>query len=221
MSSKPGRVVSEATKAKISASNRATRAGRPVSEETRAKLVAAAQKRRIEQPVSEETRRKQSLAHKGKTLSEEHKAKISASCKGKPVSEETRAKLSAANKGRAVPLERRQKLSESQKGRKFTPEHCAAISAGLQARVETLGFHHTPETREKLSKALTGRVTSEATKQKMRDTWAAKRAAKQKGNVDDGIATAPRKRGRPKKSGTSGTIIAPTQKQGSHARNKG
>ena len=110
-----GRIVSEATKKKMSE--------RIISAETRKKL--------SERIISAETRKKISLAHKGRTYPDritslETKKKMSASHKGKIKSEATRKKLSLAHKGRTYPdrivsLETKKKISDANS----TPERKA------------------------------------------------------------------------------------------------
>ena len=128
-----GRVHSEETKAKMSAS----RIGRVHSEEVKAKM-SASHKGKVH---SEEAKAKMSSSHKGKVHSEEAKAKMS-----KPKSPETRAKMSTAQKGHSVSEETKAKMSKpknpetkakmsaAQKGKVFTEEHKARMAESARQR---------------------------------------------------------------------------------------
>jgi len=145
---KKGRVVSQETRAKLSAANKGklsgdknpmkrpevrakvsmAQRGRKVSLETRKKLSEAS----IGHLVSPETRNKISKGHKGKKLSLEHCSKISVRMKGNKPTLETLLKMRIGNIGKhSKPLspEHRIKLSEAHKGKKLSPEHCASLSA--------------------------------------------------------------------------------------------
>lgn len=105
--------------------------------------------------LSDETKAKMSESKRGKTpwnkgipRSEETKAKISKARSGQPCPEETKAKL----RGRHPSEEARTKMSEAQKGEKN----------------HFYGKHHTAETKEKISRANSGRHPSEETLAKMR-----------------------------------------------------
>lgn len=85
---------------------------------------------------SAETRAKISAANTGQKRSAETRARLSAAKIGeknhnfgKHLPVETRAKMSAANTGRISSAETCARKSAGLKGRKFTPEHCANISA--------------------------------------------------------------------------------------------
>jgi hypothetical protein len=114
-----GKVFTEETRAKLSASAKIRDKREAPTAETRAKIRAA----RKNQVFTEETRAKLSAAstgrHKGKTLSDEHRAKIRAARKNQVFTEETRAKLSASAKIRdkreSPTKETRTKQSESAK----------------------------------------------------------------------------------------------------------
>lgn len=103
--------------------------------------------------LSEEQKRKMSESNKGRVFSEEHKRKLSNAGKGRICSKETRKKLSEANKGQNNWLgkkhseEAKNKISEAKKGVKLSEE-----------------------TKKKLSVIRTGRLLSEAIKQKIRQS---------------------------------------------------
>ncbi len=149
-----GRIVSNETKAKMSASAPKTRPklseehkkkiamtlmGLSPNAETRAKMAAA----RIGRKVSTETRAKMSASMKGKNTgkhSAEHCAKISEALKGNHYalgykhSAETRAKVSAAGLGRVFSIERNSKMAAKLRGRKQTPEHIENHAAAIRGR---------------------------------------------------------------------------------------
>lgn len=127
------------------------------SEETRSRM---AQSRK---GVSFDHLIKISKANIGKQLSPEHRAKLSEAGVGRRHSEETKRKMSASMKGLKRSEETRRKISEAQKRR--SAEHQEKLSA--HKRGKTLSAEH----RMALSVAQTGRKHSEATKQKMRDSW--------------------------------------------------
>jgi group I intron endonuclease len=120
-----GRVLSEETRRRMSAS----RTGRKIPREVVQK-VADAQRGKL---VSAETRAKLSAALKGRKkgpVSAEARAKLSAAARGRrhgPLSDEHRAKVSAAMKGRAVTWGA--KIAEASRGRVFTEEHKAKLRA--------------------------------------------------------------------------------------------
>jgi group I intron endonuclease len=72
------------------------------------------------------------------------------------VSIETRLKIIAANTGRPCAPETKKKISDAQKGRKLSPEHAAALKAGILRA----GNKVTPERRRKQSLAMKGRPKS-------------------------------------------------------------
>jgi len=146
-----GRIVSDETKAKMSASSPRLKrfwteeqkrrisialTGRKGTKSSRAKQ-AASSKGRIKSP---ETLAKMSASMKGKNRgkhSVEHCKKISESMKGNHFAlgykhtEETRKKVSAAIKGRVYSIERNAKISLKLKGRKQSPEHIAHHAAAV------------------------------------------------------------------------------------------
>lgn len=72
----------------------------------------------------------------------------------------------------------RQKMSKTRKGRKYSPEHCAAISAGKLAG----GYRHSTGTRAKIAEARSRQVLTDETRAKMsvsnRAAWVARKASK-------------------------------------------
>lgn len=71
---------------------------------------------------------------RGKKHTAETRAKISAKRAGQIVSAETRAKLSAARSTWVLSDASRKKISVARTGMKFTPEHCAAMSAAMKGK---------------------------------------------------------------------------------------
>lgn len=130
-----GRHLSPETCAKISAAHKGKKMSaewkekqklRVVSDATRAKL-SAAHKMRIVLP---ETRAKLSALAKQRGLTPEHLEKLS--WKGRKHSVESIAKMSAARKGVKHSIETKAKMSAARKGKKFGPpskEHRANLSA--------------------------------------------------------------------------------------------
>jgi hypothetical protein len=112
-----------------------TSTGRVFSEETRAKLSASKKGRK----ASEETRAKMSSIAKDRKYSDETRAKMSESKKGHILSEEGRRKVSEAKKAYWTP-ENREKSSLRQKGRKgnvISEEQKLKISSSLKGRVRS------------------------------------------------------------------------------------
>lgn len=139
--------------------------GRKQSEETKAKMRATHADRA---PISEETRgrhreaaieREQQRKVDGYTMSEEGRANLSAALKGHAVSDETRRKLSEANRGKSSSPEHYKMLSKLYTGGKHADEHKAKIAASTK-------MWASPEAREAHSK-------------RMKEHFAAKRAAKE------------------------------------------
>lgn len=123
--------------------------------------------------LSEEARRKMSEAKKGRPnpfkgipRPAEVREKIARALTGRkfpPRSAETRRKQSEALKGRRLSDECRAKLSAAHKGKKVSDEARANMSAAQKRRGP-----RSEETREKIRRALTGRVVSEETRAKLR-----------------------------------------------------
>ena len=178
-----GRKLSEASKAKISASHK----GRVHSPESRARMGAAsrgrmhsaesksrmseaqraayASGRRQPTKLSKEARLRiaacNTALHTGRKRSPETCAKISAAKMGKRPSEETRARLAAAMTGKKHTEESKLKIGAAGRGRKYSAEHRAKMSMAQK------GKRHTEETRAKLSAIHSGRKLSEETKAKI------------------------------------------------------
>ena len=102
-----GKPHSEETKKKISIAGK----GRIVSEATKKKM--------SERIISAETRKKVSIANKGRKMTAAQNKANSERQKGKKASEATKKKMSEARKGRPVPELTRKKLSIAHKGRKY------------------------------------------------------------------------------------------------------
>lgn len=125
--------------------------GKKHTEESKKKigLKSIGRKNWLGKTHSEETKRKISETKKGTKLTEEHIRKVVEKLRGRSVSEETRKKIAKSN-------------SNTNKGRKLTEEHKRKISEGLQkGGIEKIKqskaknpYRATPETREKLSKAI-------------------------------------------------------------------
>ena len=172
-----GRKHTNKTRAKIGDSHR----GKVVSAETRQKLRLANLGKRQSPDTMEKKRQastgrkhtpdtlaKMSKARKGKRHSPETLEKMSKARKGKPISSEHRAKIIEAMKSPEI----RDKLSKTHKGKVLSPEHRAKIGTSLKGRnlsPEELekrhgehnpfyGKKHSPETKEKISKANRGKT---------------------------------------------------------------
>ena len=127
--------MSEAVKAKISASNK----GKVFSESHR-KAIGDASRGRI---FTEESREKVSAANKGRRPTPEQIRKAADFHRGRKRSAETCARISAARKGtpspkRGVPVSEKeaQRLRTVNTGRILSPEHKAKIAAGLRRAYE-------------------------------------------------------------------------------------
>lgn len=75
---------------------------------------------------------------------------------GVKMSEERKQALREINAQRVVSEETRRKIGEAHKGKKFSEEHKRKISEALKGK-HRKGHPHTPESIQKLKKALTGR----------------------------------------------------------------
>ena len=118
--------------------------------------------------ASDVTRKVVGSRYRGKKLTKKHRKALSTTLKGRIFSEETRKKISVAKTGKKFPPrseEYRLKMSKVKKGAKFTQAHKDAIGRskkGKKVSIETRekirkalkgrrGFHHTLQTREKMS----------------------------------------------------------------------
>lgn len=149
------RIVSEETRAKLSAS----KTGKKASEETRAKMrnrpvsqrqresVAERNRARI---VTDETRLKISKINKGRKHSDEAKARMSAGSVGIKHSEETRAKMSEARKGIKKSEEHRAKIGAGNRGKTVSAESRARMSEAQRGKQHA---PHSEETKAKISAA--------------------------------------------------------------------
>ena len=120
------------------------RPGNILSEETKNKI-SIAHKGKKRNPMSEESKKKLSESMKGKNLgkklSDARKQQISNALKGrtrKPLSDKTKQKLREYNLGKKVgPMSQEQKIkiSNALKGRQRSKEHCNKLSKALKGRV--------------------------------------------------------------------------------------
>jgi len=117
----PGRVVSAATRTKMSAALR----GRPLAAATRAKL---------------------SVAQRGRTLSLEVCTKIGVASRGHIVTPETRAKMSAVQRGRMRSQETRVKNSVATRAAWARPENRVRFAAAIRAGLDAINARRAPMT---------------------------------------------------------------------------
>lgn len=120
-----------------------------------------------------------------------HSAKLSERMKGVPKSPEQREAMSRAQRGRKRTPEQIAKQANAIRGRKQSPEHIAKSAAARKGKPRSpeaiaklvaanTGVKFSPERRAKLSEARRRRPPpSQATKDKTRATFAAKRRARQ------------------------------------------
>lgn len=113
------RKLSDSSKTKVSLANK----GKIVSEETR-KKISASHKARLDLGCSPNST--------GNRHSEETKILIGAAHKGKLVSQETRKRQSLARRGVQMSEMTKSRMSSSKKGRTYSNEQRSAISAGLK-----------------------------------------------------------------------------------------
>jgi hypothetical protein len=148
--------------------------------------------------LSEEHRRKISEFQKGKNLTEEHKRKISEAMKGNPkivgkkFTEEHRRKIGIASKKRI------EENGHPLKGTKLSDERRAEISARTKGKNNpNYGRKHTEEERKKISdkakghKRCVGRILSEDTKNKIRESMIGKKSGENCPAWKGGISFAP------------------------------
>lgn len=114
-------------------------------------------------------------ANTGKIPSKENRKKTSERFKGKKLTQEQKDKIGKSNKGKIVTEEARKKMSNAQKGKKHTEERklkrvkVKQSPETIEKRVsKTRGENHwtkrkghTKETKEKISKTLTGKYVGE------------------------------------------------------------
>lgn len=141
--------------------------GRKVSTETRAKLSASMKAsarfaevveamRGIER--TDDVKQKLSDSHKASGTAKAARAKVIAARIGTKHSEATKQQMSIDRKGRKHTPEQRAKISAALKGRPKSAEHVAKVSAALTGKVGTRrGAKASAETRQKMSAAATGR----------------------------------------------------------------
>lgn len=128
---------------------------------------------------SEESRAKMSAAKRGRKLSRDHCQALSEAHKrrhreGNGFSEETRAKISKGTRGKKRP-------DNAARNRARTGwEHTEAAKVKIGAAANFTGRSHSPEAREKISKALKGRKPSAETLRKrsegLKAAWARRKA---------------------------------------------
>lgn len=117
--------------------------------------------------LAEETKEKLSEVLMGHIYPEERNKKISEALKGRILSDEHKEKISLSHLGHKPSEETREKLSLSHLGRPhpicaFSEEHKEKISKALSGRVLP------EEQKEKMSKAMTGHIFSEEHNEKIR-----------------------------------------------------
>ncbi len=137
------------------------------------KRMAMSQKKRFkEHPVTQETIEKIRKASKGRVtwnkgikMPKEYCERLSQIQKGRKVTDITRDKISKALTGKSLSEEHRKKLSLAKKGKpshrkgyKFTPKEIERSK--IAHKGQNMGHPTSPETREKIRKALTGRKLS-------------------------------------------------------------
>lgn len=95
---------------------------------------------------------------RGKKHTAETRAKIAAKRVGQIVSAETRAKLSAARSTWVLSDVSRKKISVARTGMKFTPAHCAAMSAATKGKP---GRQVSEDERKRISEKLAGHAVAQ------------------------------------------------------------
>lgn len=110
---------------------------------------------------------KVSELHKSYRASDETKAKIGAKSKGRIFSKEAKLKISEAGKGRKVKPEHRAKLVSSRKGK---PSKVWNEEDRLKHSQRLKGIPKSELTKERMTKAQTGKKHSEETKLKISET---------------------------------------------------
>ena len=122
-------------------------------------------------PLTEEHKAKLREKRLGMKFPPEFGAKVSAAKKGKPqnLTEEQRARKAEASKGRTHSEETKQRLREWNLGRKM-PADSKTFTDEYRQRMSVL--------KKGIKPAITGVGHTEQAKQKMRDSWAKRKAAK-------------------------------------------
>jgi len=118
---RPGNILSEETKAKISIAHRGKKR-QPMSEESKKKLSESMKGKNLNRKQSQEEKTKRSITLKGR--------------QGKPCSEETKQKLRNYNKGKSKGLmsnDHKKKISLANKGKPKNPDAIAKQRASLLA----------------------------------------------------------------------------------------
>lgn len=141
--------------------------GRTVSAETRAKLSASMKaSARFAEAVeanrgirrTDEVKKRLSDASKNSEAAKAARLIVQAGRIGTKHSEETRQQMSIDRKGRKHTPEQRAKISAALKGRPKSAEHVAKVAKALTGKVGTrLGAKASAETKQKMSAAATGR----------------------------------------------------------------
>jgi group I intron endonuclease len=127
-------------------------AGRRMRAESRQKIRESL----MGHPVSEEALEKM-RAHR---WSDEDKLRIGAKSRGHITSPETRAKMSAAHDGKDhMPPEARKRMAAARRGTHPTPETIEKLRLSHLGNKSHLGFRHSPEVRDKISKAVRDALT--------------------------------------------------------------
>lgn len=123
--------------------------------------------------VTEETKQKLSKSNTGKF----------GHWNGKTFSNEHKESLSIALTGRKLTKEHKENISKGLKGMKRPPqseEHKLNLSKALKGRISPmLGKSHSRETKEKISKALTGRIITKEWRQKLSNAQTGKKLSKE------------------------------------------
>ena len=92
----------------------------------------------------------------GRAFSEDHRKNLSKALKGHLVPEETREKIKKSLNGHEVSKETREKLSAAHSGKRLSSKTKEKISRSLLGNERSLGYKHTKEARESMSKKRSG-----------------------------------------------------------------
>ncbi len=143
------------------------------SHETKMNISAAKKGR----PISEEQRQRLILMSRNQT--KEQREKNAAKQRGRKASEQARANMRAAKKGFRLSPEAIARAAATRTGQKRTPEQCKRISIAhlgikqspesrMKKAISMTGKKHTAEAKLKMSLASKARITSDATREKLR-----------------------------------------------------